>query len=254
MAAPTIGIICGIFIFSLGSYYMMSRAKAAIKAGEQFIAGAGDTRYLEGNGDKNLPNVLISAIPLLVIIVLLNVAKLNVIISLASGVIVGIVLLFKYINSLSDIINIGSKNSMLAILNTSFAVGFGTIARAAPGFASLVGGLDKVSFGNTLVFEGIAINALAGITGSASGGLGIALETLAPKLLASGVNPEVLHRVAAISANGLDSLPQCGAVLTLLTVCGLTHKDSYQDIFVTTVLVNLLAAVLAIILGSIGIV
>ena len=254
MAAPVIGIICAAFIFIAGTYYMMHRAKEAIAAGEVFVAGEADLRYLESNTEKELPNAWASIIPLLIIIVFLNVFKLHVIIALISGVLAGAILFFKHIKSIKNIINTGAKNSMLAILNTSFAVGFGTIVKVAPGFTQLVNGLDKIAFGNTLIFETISINALAGITGSASGGLGIALEVLADKLMASGINPEVLHRVASISANGLDSLPQCGAVLTLLTVCGLTHRDSYKDIFVTTVIINILAAVLAIILGSMGIV
>lgn len=257
MAAPLLGIIVGLFMFIISYYYMMRRAKQAAGSGEIFEAGEADIGYLGNGQEKELPNAWISIIPLLIIIIFLNVFKFHVIVSLASGVLLGIVLLYKYIKSIKEIkniINIGSKNSMLSILNTAFAVGFGSIVKAAPGFTQLVEGLDKLSLGNTLIFESISVNVLAGITGSASGGLGIALEVLGDRLMSSGINPEVLHRVSSIAANGLDSLPNCGAVLTVLTVCGLTHKDSYKDIFATTIVVAVLGNILAIILGSIGIV
>ncbi|HYE06506.1 MAG TPA: GntP family permease, partial [Planctomycetota bacterium] len=87
--------------------------------------------------------------------------------------------------------------------------------------------------------------ALAGITGSASGGLGIALEALGPtylqRALEAGISPDLLHRIASLSCGGLDTLPHNGAVITLLAICGLTHRQSYLDVGVVTVLVPVAA-------------
>lgn len=87
----------------------------------------------------------------------------------------------------------------------------------------------------------VAVNVLAGLTGSASGDLSIALQTLGPTYLelarAAGLAPDLLHRVAAIAAGGLDALPHNDAVITLLAICGLTHRQSYADIFVVGVLI-----------------
>ena len=95
---------------------------------------------------------------------------------------------------------------------------------------------------------------LAGITGSASGGLSIALESLGPtfyqRALENGVSPEVMHRVASMASGGLDSLPHNGAVITLLTICGLTHKQSYYDIGIVTVVIPLIGMGLVIALAS----
>jgi H+/gluconate symporter-like permease len=77
--------------------------------------------------------------------------------------------------------------------------------------------------------------------GSASGGLQIFMQTLAPKYLEMGVEPEVLHRIANIAAGGLDSLPHCGAVIAMLMIMGLTHKQAYKDMFVVTVLIPVIA-------------
>ena len=94
------------------------------------------------------------------------------------------------------------------------------------------------------------MNVLAGITGSASGGLSIALEVMGRQYLemarAQGISPETLHRVAAMSAGGLDTLPHNGAVITLLAITGLTHRQAYADIFAITVIKALTAFALAV--------
>lgn len=254
MAAPIMGLICAIVIFSLSVLYMNNRAKGAQLAGEGFVPGPNDRRFLESNDEvKNIPSPILSILPLITIIVLLNVIKLHIVVSLSAGIVIGLLLFFKYFETLKSTINTGVQNSMLAILNTAFAVGFGAVVKIAPGFAEIIAGLEKLSFGNPLIYEFVAVNALAGVTGSASGGLSIALEVLAQRLLETGINPAILHRVASLSANGLDSLPHCGAVLTLFAICGLSHKDSYRDVFVCTILITIIGAVLAVILGTIGI-
>ena len=129
----------------------------------------------------------------------------------------------------------------------------GTVIKASPAFAIITEAVDKLAQGNGLIYEFISINLLAGVTGSASGGLSIALTTLSDRLLATGINPEILHRVASISANGLDSMPWCGAVMTMFAVCGVTHKDSYRDVAVVNIGITMTGAILAIILGSMGV-
>ena len=96
-----------------------------------------------------------------------------------------------------------------------------------------------------LISEAVSVNVLAGITGSASGGLSIALEAMGQSYidrgLAAGLDPEVMHRVASLSCGGLDTLPHNGAVITLLLICGCSHKQSYWDIAVVSVLGPMLA-------------
>lgn len=100
----------------------------------------------------------------------------------------------------------------------------------------------------------MSVNVLAGITGSASGGMSIALtavgETLVQEANALGINLEILHRVAAMSSGGFDSLPHNGAVITLLAICGLTHRQSYVDIFVCSVVTPVFATLTVIFLSQ----
>jgi H+/gluconate symporter-like permease len=134
----------------------------------------------------------------------------------------------------------GSKSAvggaLLATMNTASEYGFGAVIAALPGFLVIANALKTIP--NPLVNEAITVTALAGITGSASGGLGIALAAMADTFIANaqaaGIPMEVLHRVAAMASGGMDTLPHNGAVITLLAVTGLTHKQSYKDIFVIT--------------------
>ena len=95
-----------------------------------------------------------------------------------------------------------------------------------------------------LFSEAVAVNILAGATGSASGGMSIALEALADQYLTTGTNPEYLHRIASIASGGLDTLPHNGAVLTLLAVSNCKHKESYLDICITSCIIPVVVSLL----------
>ena len=125
---------------------------------------------------------------------------------------------------------------LLATLNTASEFGFGAVIAALPGFAAIQSAMKAIS--NPLVNEAIAVTTLAGMTGSASGGLSLALAAMAGQFkaaaIANHIPMEVLHRVAAMACGGMDSLPHNGAIITLLAITGLTHRQSYGDIFAIT--------------------
>ena len=102
-----------------------------------------------------------------------------------------------------------------------------------------------------LITFALTTTIIAGVAGSGSGGLVIALQAFAKEYLALGIPAEVLHRVGALAAIGLDSLPHNGAVVVLLGLCGMTHKDSYKQIFVTTVVITVLVAIISVPLAQI---
>ena len=143
----------------------------------------------------------------------------------------------------------GSKaavaGALLAATNTASEYGFGAVIAALPGFLVVAEGLKAIP--GVLVNEAVTVTALAGITGSASGGMSIALATMADTFIAAansaGIPLEVLHRIAAMASGGMDTLPHNGAVITLLAVTGLTHKESYRDIFAITLLKTAAVAV-----------
>jgi H+/gluconate symporter-like permease len=121
-------------------------------------------------------------------------------------------------------------------MNTAAEYGFGAVIASLPGFVAIRDSLRHIP--NTLVHEAVAVTTLSAITGSASGGLIIALGSMSEQFLAAahdaGIPPDVLHRVASMACGGMDTLPHNGAVITLLAVTGLTHREAYRDIFAIT--------------------
>jgi H+/gluconate symporter-like permease len=136
-------------------------------------------------------------------------------------------------------LNTSIGGSLLATMNTAAEYGFGGVIAALPGFALISNGISG-TFTNPLVNGAVTTTTLAGITGSASGGMGIALsamsETYNKAIAAANIPPEVMHRVISMASGGMDTLPHNGAVITLLAVTGLTHKQSYRDIFAITII------------------
>ncbi len=136
----------------------------------------------------------------------------------------------------------GAKNAiggaMLASMNTASEYGFGAVIAALPGFLVVANALGSIP--NPLVNEAITVTALAGITGSASGGMSIALAAMAETFIANAhaaqIPMDVLHRIASMASGGMDTLPHNGAVITLLAVTGLTHRQAYKDIFAITLI------------------
>ena len=139
-------------------------------------------------------------------------------------------------------------------LNSSAIVGYGNIIKALPIFTVIQTSIMNIS-SNPIISEAISVNIICGLTASASGGLGITLSALAPTFIEMSqklsISPEILHRIASLSSGGLDTLPHNGAVITTLAICGLTHKESYKDIFVTSVVVPIVTTILIVAVVSI---
>lgn len=147
----------------------------------------------------------------------------------------------------------GAESSLLPLFNTASLVGFGAVIAILPGFEVLRSAIDGLSGGNVVISAALSSGLLSGITGSDSGGMSIALDVLGPTLVAQAVSqnvdPALLHRVIAVATGGLDTLPHNGAVITLLGICGMTHRQAYGDIFVVAVLVPLVACAAIVALG-----
>ena len=177
-----------------------------------------------------------------------------VIAALAAAIVLLVVLQRPHLPHLRHTLEQGASGSVLPLLNTASQVGFGAVIASLAGFAIIRDAVLAIAPGNPLVSVSIAVNILAGITGSASGGMSIALQTLGDTWLAmgqaAGIAPDLLHRVTAIATGGLDALPHNGAVITLLGICGLNHRQAYADIFVVAVAIPVLALVVVVVLGS----
>jgi H+/gluconate symporter-like permease len=272
-AAPGLGIIACIVMVG-GAYWWLARRKAVLMAGGE---GYGINHINEPviDPDQDLPNPWVAMIPLATVLVLnflftrwvgswdpsilegysatLDTVKANwaLIISLVISIILAIGLNWRFLkgpNSLTACLTAGTVGSLLAILNTAAEVGYGGCISKLPAFQTVVDWLMSIdSGGSPLLSMAVVVNVLAGITGSSSGGLSIVLETMGAQYLewanAVGMNPELLPRVGAVAASCFDTLPHYGSIVTLLGICGLTHRQSFPDIFVCLALMPLAATI-----------
>ncbi len=266
-AAPWLGTIGAIFILAVGIAYLEWRVRAAAARGEGY--GTGHTNEPEAIAAESLPNPLIALLPLVMVGVLNKVFTLAIpglygtshsvaltpgakplvtavpsvagIWAVEGALLAGILIVLAFAwKPVSQRFAEGTKaaigGSLLASMNTASEYGFGAVIAALPGFLVIADALKAIP--NPLVNEAITVTTLAGITGSASGGMSIALAAMADQFIAAananGIPMEVLHRVAAMASGGMDTLPHNGAVITLLGVTGLTHRQSYGDIFAIT--------------------
>ncbi|MFK3989118.1 GntP family permease [Psychrobacter sp. NPDC064578] len=287
-AAPILGIIGGTIMFICGWLWLQSRARKANAAGEGYgqhdeedVGGVGAAKKETDVLNTHHTSFTIAMIPLVLVIGLnalltyavfpsvdfsglqaqfpdLNIAGSlglwSIIISLVVACAVLILLRIGHWNNLQKTINRGTYDSMLPIFNTASEVGYGAVIASLAGFLIIRDSILNLTPDNPLISEAVAMTTLAGITGSSSGGLSIALSTLGEDYLrmavAAGIDPELMHRVAVMAAGGLDTLPHSGAVITLLAICGLTHKQSYLNVAMVTMVIPLIAVVAVIILGT----
>lgn len=279
-AAPGLGLIASVIMLGGGMVWMNRQQRIATSNGEGY--GNHTLNEEQPLSSDNLPSFWLALVPIIIVIlgnylfskVILPLGThsylaedkfggvdLNsligiwaIILSLVVACFFIIILNIRRMRNISDTLNKGAMGSLLPIFNTASEVGYGSVIATLAGFAIIKQSLMSIAPGNPLISEAIMINALAGITGSASGGLGIALDIMGSSYmqlaLQYNIDPALMHRVASLASGGLDSLPHNGAILTMLAICGLTHKESYKDIFVTAVIVPLFSLIIVIILGT----
>lgn len=278
-AAPVLGLIGAAVMFGGGVWWLTKRSKKAMAAGE----GYGNHKEEIKEFDLNkLPSFAAALTPIIIVLVLnyilgkfyfanmdgafleefgTTLAKVkgiwSIIVSLVVSIIAALILFRKNIENMKETVNQGAYGSLLAIINTASEVGYGNVIKSLGAFALVKAAILAIP-GSPLISLAASTSILAGITGSASGGMSIALGALGDiymqKAIALGINPEAFHRIAAMACGGLDSLPHNGAVITLLGITGLTHKQSYADIGMCTVVIPLIATAVAIVAATFGIV
>jgi H+/gluconate symporter-like permease len=275
-AAPVLGTIGSLFIIVVGLSYLEWRRRAALASGEGYGSSlANEPQAAERDA---LPHPAIAILPLILVgvanfaltrmipvwygadaytvppevlpgvhaPVTATVKTVVAIWAVEAALLLGIVLVvLSAFRRISRTFADGSKaavgGALLAAMNTASEYGFGGVIAALPGFIVVSDALKGIP--NPLVNAAVSVSSLAGITGSASGGMSIALAAMSDLFIrgaeAAQIPLEVLHRVVAMASGGMDTLPHNGAVITLLAVTGLTHRESYREIFAVTVIKTL---------------
>ncbi len=269
-AAPILGIVGSIFIMVVGLGYLEWRRRQAQAAGEGY--GTNLINEPEQFAEEKLPNPAIAILPLVLVFVMnllftyyiipavygethsfspavignapavvQKIASVRAIWAVQGALLIGILSVFLFAGkTVLSRFSEGSKpaiaGALLATMNTASEYGFGAVIAALPGFLFVANALSSIP--DPLVKTAITVTSLAGITGSASGGMVIALAAMSDSFIQAAqyanIPLEVFHRVASMASGGMDTLPHNGAVITLLAVTGLTHKQSYKDIFAIT--------------------
>ncbi len=258
-AAPLMGIIAAVLIAVPGYLYLEWRCRNARKKGLGFVEDEKFKDSVANSSEQPSWHWLSGLLPLIVVVLMLNVlptvlekagiaqwtTSQSIVVALLGGILVTCLMNIKQFKLLLPAVNEGANGSLVAIMNTACAVGFGSVVKIVPGFTLLKKAMLNMP-GSILFSEAVAVNVLAGATGSASGGMSIALEALAPqyleKAMSIGMNPELLHRIASLASGGLDTLPHNGAVLTLLAVSNCKHKESYMDVCVTSCIIPVIVS------------
>jgi H+/gluconate symporter-like permease len=281
-AAPWLGVIGSIVTLAAGLAFLEWRRRTAMATGEGYGADAGKDAAKAAGDDAaaargKLPHPLLSVAPLLLVGVA-NFALTKMIPgwygdtyaltadalpglhapvslpiksvigiwavegALLLGILLTVATAFGRIRfTFADGTKAAVGGALLAAMNTASEYGFGGVIAALPGFLSVSHALRSVP--DPLVNAAVSVTSLAGITGSASGGMSIALAAMSDQFIkaaeAAQIPLEVMHRVVAMASGGMDTLPHNGAVITLLAVTGLTHRQSYRDIFGITVIKTL---------------
>jgi H+/gluconate symporter-like permease len=281
-AAPVLGTVAGVIMFGGGVLWLNMRARAAARRNEGFGEHPRSDADATLAEDAALPGIAVAMAPVVLVIALnalftylvipnMDTAFLAedrygpttidsvrgiwaIIASLVASIALVIALNYRRLADLKESVNKGTMGSLLPVFNTSSEVGYGAVIASLPAFTVIRDAVLGISQ-NPLIAAAVATNVLAGITGSASGGMSIALEALGAQFsemaAAAGIPAELMHRVVALSSGGFDALPHNGAVITLLAICGLTHRESYADIFVVAVAVPVFATIVVIALGSV---
>ncbi|MBQ2261365.1 MAG: GntP family permease [Loktanella sp.] len=277
-AAPGLGVITAMIMLGLGWTWLEYRTRALGRG-----YGEDDAATSAPQDSGNAPGLIIAAMPLALVLILnivftffvipqldttyladpvfgsTDVGALRGIWSIIAALTIACLALValnwgRLSHRLGKVLDTGAQDSLQPIFNTASLVGFGAVIASLGAFGLIRDWVVTVGGDNPLISLAVGTSLLAGMTGSASGGMSIALATLGDTYLqlgnAAGISPALLHRVTAVATGGLDALPHNGAVITLLTICGLTHREAYKDIAIVAVVIPVFALVVLVVLGS----
>ena len=161
-------------------------------------------------------------------------------------------LLFPFVRSHAlHVMGEGTQDAIMPLINTAAVIGFGGVVTHTAGFAQFTSiMLDSALPPMLSMFTSVSL--VSAITGSASGGLQIFMQTMAPAYIEMGIDPQVLHRVSTMASGGFDSLPHCGAIVAMLTITGLTHREAYKDVGIITVVIPVLSTLAVMLVAAVA--
>jgi H+/gluconate symporter-like permease len=261
-AGALLGIIGSAIILGAGMFYLERERRLAEARGEVFEPGPND-RIVDINDSANYPSWMASLLPILVVLGTILLPRLmsegggDVMafarsqpilwpcFALMLGSVVALAMFPQVRTRAFEVMGQGTQESIMPLISTAAVIGFGGVVTQTAGFQSFITTMAGLDLPPLLkLFTSVSL--ISGVTGSATGGLQIFMQTMAPAYLELGISAEVLHRIAVMASGGLDSLPHCGAVIAMLTITGLTHKQAYKDVAMVTIVIPIVATLICI--------
>ena len=271
-AGGWLGLLGGFLMFAGGMWYLERQRVIAAANGEHFVAGPNDPISTLDVNDPDYPHWLAASVPLIAVIgtiiaprmltmfipvdsttspglftELLNFANSQPLvwpsIALFAGTFLATMMFPSVRRRAFSVVGQGTQDSIMPLFNTAAVIGFGGVVTRTAGFEQFtVAMLDSALPPLMSMFASVSL--VSAITGSASGGLQIFMQTMAPAYIDLGIEPGTLHRIATMASGGFDSLPHCGAIVAMLTITGLTHKEGYRDVGIITVIIPVLSTLI----------
>lgn len=251
MAAPVTGLICSLTAVLFLVLYFNHEFNKARRRGEHFQAD--ETRLKQTNASCQDAGVKpwLSVLPLAFIIILINFFGVELAYAVFSGCLLALIIGWRNLKDKLGTLNRGAQLIAPAMVTTAVSVGFGGAVLGCAGARTILDFISSLPV-NPVISLGLACAFAGSMTGNGGGGADVAMNLLSAQYLAMGVGPQLLHRIAAIATAGFSCLPNNGMLITIINTCGYTAKDSYKDIFISTVLCSFVSLAMAILLGCAG--
>ncbi len=251
-AAPLLSIICTVICIILLVIYFEWQFNKCRKAGEGFdTTPEVEKRINDYLSAPPVKHAWLAFIPMAVFLIVLNLFKQHCFVAGVAGIIATCILFPKTIGGFkgfSELFTKGIDDAKMAMFSTAAIVAVADVVKLTGGFQHLVSLLGKLN-GNPYIVFVIAVIAIAAMCGAGGAGSSVAINLFAGDMIAKGCAPELIHRIASISCDVFDNMPHNGFIITMLTVCGLTHKEAYKYIFIVSSVIPLIMTIFATIVG-----
>ncbi len=271
-----LGILGGAIMFAGGIWYLERQRVLAARRGEHFTPGPRDR--VTGVDERDYPHWLPACLPLALVLLTIILPRVIVLllpeasleggnalqdllrfansqpvvwpsIALLGGSLFAVLLFRTVRRDALHVMGEGTQDAIMPLINTAAVIGFGGVVTHTAGFGQFTGAVLESGL-PPMVSMFLSVSLVSAITGSASGGLQIFMQTMAPAYLEMGVDAQVLHRVATMASGGFDSLPHCGAVVAMLTITGLSHREAYRDVGAITVVIPVAATLVVMLVAA----
>lgn len=246
-AAPLEGMVAAFFLFIVGLIYLKWEIKRASNLAESDTPQLYFVAEEMGNEDnlyKSAPHFAVSLIPLVLTLILVNIIKVEFFVGFGVGCVTALVLFWRSLPDKATSISRGFEDGIIPCVLVSAVTGLGSVISATPVFSVVQDSVMKLPI-NGLAKVAVVTTLLAGICASGTGGLQLSLSLFSEEFLAWGYSPDIIARVAAVACGGLDSLPWNGSIVMLFAVCGVSYNKGYKPVAVLTVILPILASLVA---------